>query len=227
MRPTKPGLRQGSRIWGTTTKLPILLRETSGRWKSEIAAVAQPQQAAARLHFPQADVVEVRVEPEMAEFDADHVLLRHVVVRADQGVITRVGRAGGDPGTGVGAVVLTAGSLARRPELCRVDPDSGTEVRIDAILGEMEFDGEIQASGTDVRPEIRSRRNLCAHARVRIEPVPRAEDAEFEREEPRRSEAAARDNARATTLALELAVRVGTEQGEASEIGRASCRERV
>src|SRR5256885_12152469 len=108
MRPTKPGLRQGSRIWGTTTKLPILLRETSGRWKSEIAAVAQPQQAAARLHFPQADVVEVRVEPEMAGFDADHVLFRHVVVPAHEGVVTPVARARGDPGTRVGAVVQTA-----------------------------------------------------------------------------------------------------------------------
>src|SRR5260221_5453848 len=114
-------------------------------------------------------------------------------------------------------MVLTAGSLARRPEIRRVDPDSGTEVRIDAILGEVEFDGEGQASRNDVRPEIRSRRNLGAHAGGRIEPVPRAEDAEFEREEPRRSEAAARDDARAPTLALELAVRIRTEQGQTSE----------
>src|SRR6266853_1229602 len=100
-------------------------------------------------------------------------------------------------------MVLTAGNLARRPEIRRVDPDSGTEIRIDAILGEVEFDGEVQASRTDVRSEIRSRRNLGAHARRRVEPVPRAEDAEFERKEPRRSDAAARDNAGATTLALE------------------------
>src|SRR5258707_9486063 len=110
-------------------------------------------------------------------------------------------------------MVLTAGSLARRPEIRRVDPDSGTEVRIDAILGEVEFDGEVQASRTDVRPEIRSRRNLGAHARGRIESVPRAEDAELEREKRQKSETASGDQAKAHALASKLVVRVGTEQG--------------
>src|SRR5258708_34544743 len=114
-------------------------------------------------------------------------------------------------------MVLTARSLARRPEIRRVDPDSGAEVSIDAILGEVEFDGEVQASCADVRPEIRSRRNLGAHARGRVEPVPRSEDAEFQREERRHSETTARDEAGGPTLALELLVRVGSEQGEASE----------
>src|SRR5260221_14034630 len=106
-------------------------------------------------------------------------------------------------------MVLTAGSLARRPEIRRVDPDSGTEIRIDAILGEVEFDGEGQASRTDVRPEIRSRRDLGAHARGRIEHVPRAEDPELERQEGRQSETASGDQTEAHAPALELIVRVG------------------
>src|SRR6267142_5125098 len=168
MRVTRRGLRPGSRIWGTTTKLPILLREIPGRaWRtlrwarpvrargreSEIAAVAQPQEAAARLHLPQADIVEVRVELELAEFDAGHVLLRHMVIHADEGVIARIAGARGDPGTGVGAMPLTGGSLARRPEARRVTSDPDADVRFDAIHHEVEFHGEVHSSRTDVCSE--------------------------------------------------------------------------
>src|SRR5258708_8248456 len=87
-----------------------------------MGAVAQPPQAAARLRLPQADVVEGRVELELAEFDADHVLLRDVVVRADDGVIARVAGARGDPRTGIGAPALTGGPLPRRPQIPLFSP---------------------------------------------------------------------------------------------------------
>jgi len=54
-------------------------------------------------------------------------------------------------------------------------------------------------------------------ARGRIEPAPRAEDAELEREKRRKSETAAPDQAKFPALVLQLLVRLGTVQSEASE----------
>ena len=89
----------------------------------------------------------------LAEFDRGHVLLRHMVIHPDEGVIARVAGARCDPGTGVCAMALTGGSFARRPEIRRVEPDSAAEVRIDATLREVEFYGEVQSSGAQVRSE--------------------------------------------------------------------------
>src|SRR5260221_7461338 len=142
-----------------------------------------------------------------------------MVIHPDEGVIARVAGARGDPGTGVGATPLTGGSFARRPEIRRVEPGSGAEVRIDATLREVEFYREVQSSGPEIRSEssVLERSRGRRGARGRVEPVSRTQHAEFEREEPRKSETAAQVEARATALAAQLVVRVGTEQGEASE----------
>src|SRR5438309_82845 len=81
---------------------------------SKIAAIAQPQQAAARLYVPQADVVEARVDLEVAEFGGNHVLRPQVVVRTDGGVVARVAGTRGDPGTRVGAMLRTRRSPRKR-----------------------------------------------------------------------------------------------------------------
>src|SRR5258708_16497091 len=163
----------------------------------------RPQQAAGRVPMPQADVVEGRVELELAEFDADHVLLRDVVVRADDGVIARVAGARGDRGTGIGATALTGGRLARRPEIRRVASDPDPDIGFDAIQREVEFDPDVQSPGAHVRSEssVLERSRSRGRARGRIDPVPGAEEAELEREERQKSETASRDQAPAPPLA--------------------------
>src|SRR5689334_17237989 len=115
----------------------------------EIAAVAHPQQGAAHVHFADADVVEARVELELAQLDADRVPTQEAVVGADGDVIAGVVRGRGDSRPGVGAVLLASRGLARGAPFRAVSPDAEPDVGFERAGLEVALDADVSAPRAD------------------------------------------------------------------------------
>src|SRR5690349_16884855 len=179
----------------------------------EIAAEADPQQGAAHVHLAGADVVEARVELELAQLDADRVPTQEAVVGADGDVIAGVVRGRGDSRPGVGAVLLASRGLARGAPFRAVSPDAepdvgferaGLEVALDADVSAPRADGRVEAPVLE-GPRGRRRRGRCVQAAAR------EEEAAFDGEVGQQLPAGAGDQGSLAALSGKLTVLLGDQ----------------
>src|SRR5690349_16128034 len=184
----------------------------------EIAAVADPQQGAARVHLADADVVEARVELELPHLDADRVPAQETVVGADGEVIARIARGRGDSRTGVRAVPLAARRLGRGPPFRAVPADAEPDVGLQGPRLEMALDADVSPAGADggVGSVLEGPRGRRRRGR-RVQAAGREEEAAFDGQIGQQLPAGTRDQGAPPPLSGELVVLLGDEPRWAAE----------